>query len=65
LLRLGVVPDCEIRNIKVVREVLPSYFKLKIVRFDKEHWALVFDAHNSRSRANARNAGWVPHRDIR
>ena len=65
LLRFGVVPNCEIRNVKIVREVLPFCFKLKIGRFYKEHRPLIFDAGNLRSRANARNPGRGPHRDIR
>jgi hypothetical protein len=62
LLRFGVVPNCEIGNVEVVREVLPFCFKLEVVHFYKEHRPLIFDADNSRSRLDARKRGPPPHR---
>ena len=41
LLRFGVVPNCEIGNVKVGREVLPLCFKLEVVHFYKEHAPLI------------------------
>jgi hypothetical protein len=62
LLRFGVVPNCEICNVKVVREVSPFCFKLEVVHFYNEHLPLIFDADNSRSRLDAHKAGPAPHR---
>ena len=62
LLRFGVVPSCEICNVKVVREILPFCFKLEVVHFYKDHRSLIFDADNSRSRLDARKRGPAPHR---
>ena len=62
LLRFGVVPNCEICNVKVAREVLPFCFKLEVFHFYKEHRPFIFDADNLRSRFDARKPGRAPHR---